>query len=176
PKGASSIAYKLNATNKADAHTWKIALIGGANVKGATAYVSTQLAELEVAPAYLTGKMELTKVERGQTAKMTCTLEQKIPFDGSATARLMGLPDTVTATDVEITKDSKEVVFTIQTTDKSPTGSFKNVFCNVTIPRAAEAISQNIASGSMLRIDPPRAKPVATAAAATGKAQEALAK
>ena len=165
PKGATMVAYKLNATNKAEVRKWKTAVIAGATVKGGTAYVSSQLAELEIAPAYLIGKIELTKVERGQTAKLVCVLEQKIPFEGTAVARLAGLPDNVTAAPVEITKESKEAVFEIVTNEKSPAGSHKNVSCNVVITRAGEPISNLIAPGSVLRIDAPRAKPAPAAAA-----------
>lgn len=161
PKGADTVSYKLNTNAKADARTWKIAVIAGATVKGGTAYVSSQLAELAVAPAFLFGKIDLTKVERGTATKLTCALEQKIAFEGTAVARLVGLPPNVTAQEVEITKDSKEAVFEIVTTDKSPIGMTKNLFCNVVITQNAEPISQNIAQGSMLRIDAPRGKQVA---------------
>ena len=171
PKGATKVDYKLNSTNKADVRKWKIAVVASATVKGGTAYVSSQLAELEIAPAHLQGKMELAKVERGQTTKMVCTLEQKVPFEGTAVARLVGLPDNITAQPVDITKDSKEAVFEIVTNEKSPVGTHKNVFCNVVITRDGEPISHLIASGSVLRVDQPRTKtppsPAAKSVAAT---------
>jgi hypothetical protein len=167
PKGATSVAYKLNSNNKAEARSWKIAVIAGATVKGGTAYVSSQLAALEIAPAYLSGKMNIAKIERGQTGRMICTLEQKRPFAGTATARLVGLPANVTAADVAITAESKTAEFEVVTTDKSPTGNFKNVFCEVTITRDGQPIPQTIAPGSMLRIDAPKAKPTIAAVTAT---------
>ena len=175
PKGSRSIAYKLNATGKAEARKWKTAVIAGASVKGAVTYVSSQLATLEIAPAFLIGKMELTKVERGQPGRMVCTLEHKTPFEGTAVAKLVGLPDRVTAKEVEFTKDSKEIVFEVVTTDKSPTGITKNVFCNVVITQSGEPISHTIAPGSVLRIDPPRASAVASSPA-TGIAPVAQSK
>lgn len=167
PKGSSSIAYKLNATGKAEARKWKTAVIAGASVKGAVTYVSSQLATLEIASAFLIGKMELSKVERGQAGRMVCSLEHKTPFEGTAVAKLVGLPDRVTAKEVEFTKDSKEIVFEIVTTDKSPTGITKNVFCNVVIMQSGEPISHTIAPGSVLRIDAPRAGAVASSPAAS---------
>jgi hypothetical protein len=161
PKDATTISYKLNATNKAELRTWKIAVVAGATEKGGTAYVSSQLAPLEIAPPFLSGKMDLAKVERGQKAKLVCALEQKVAFEGKATARLVGLPDGVTAAEVEITKESKEAAFEVVTTDKSPTGLFKNISCKVVVTQAAEPITQVIAPGSVLRIDAPRAKEVA---------------
>ena len=167
PKGASSIAYKLNTTNKAEVRKWKIAVVAGATIKGATPYVSSQLAELEIAPPYLTGKMDLAKVERGQSTKMICTLDQKIAFEGTAVARLIGLPANTSAKEVEITKDSKAATFEVVTTEKSPVGPTKNVFCQVVITREGEPITHTIAPGSVLRIDAPR-KPAGPAVAVTG--------
>ncbi len=56
-------------------------------------------------------------------------------------------------------------MFEIVTTDKSTTGSFKNVFCNVVVTESGEPISHNLAAGSVVRVDAPRVKPVAATAA-----------
>ena len=158
PKGASSVDYKLNASNKAEVRKWKTAVVATATVKGGAAHVSSQLAELEIAAPFLAGKIDLTKVERGQTAKLVCKLEQKNPFAGTAVARLVGLPANTTASDVEITQDSTAATFEIVTTDKSPLGSHKNIFCSVTLTRDGEPITHLIAQGSVLRIDASRPK------------------
>jgi hypothetical protein len=172
PKGATTVAYKLNSSNKAETRPWKIAVIAGATVKGGTAYVSSQLAPLEVASPYLAGKIDVAKVERGQTGKMTCVLDQKIPFEGTAVVRLIGLPDGISAEPVEITKDSKSAVFEVVTTEKSPAGNHKNIACSVVITREGEPITHLIAQGSMLRVDGSRAKPAATAAKPVAQAKE----
>ena len=158
PKGASSVDYKLNASNKAEVRKWKTAVVATATVKGGAAHVSSQLAELEIAAPFLAGKIDLTKVERGQTAKLVCKLEQKNPFAGTAVARLVGLPANTTASDVEITQDSTAATFEIVTTDKSPLGSHKNIFCRINITRDGEPITHLIAQGSVLRIDAARPK------------------
>ena len=158
PKGASSVDYKLNASNKAEVRKWKTAVVATATVKGGAAHVSSQLAELEIAAPFLAGKIALTKVERGQTAQLVCTLEQKNPFAGTAVARLVGLPANTTARDVEITQDSTAATFEIVTTDKSPLGSHKNIFCRINITRDGEPITHLIAQGSVLRIDAARPK------------------
>ena len=158
PKGASSVDYKLNASNKAEVRKWKTAVVATATVKGGAAHVSSQLAELEIAAPFLAGKIALTKVERGQTAKLVCTLEQKNPFAGTAVAQLVGLPANTTARDVEITQDSTAATFEIVTTDKSPLGSHKNIFCRINITRDGEPITHLIAQGSVLRIDAARPK------------------
>jgi hypothetical protein len=162
-KGATTAIYKLNANNKAEVRKWKIAVVAGATVKGGTAYVSSQLTELEVAAPFVAGKINLAKVERGEKGKVVCALEQKIPFEGIATAQLVGLPSGVTAEPVEITKESKEVAFEIVTTGKSPLGLFKNVSCKVVITQSAEPIAHLIAPGSVLRVDAPKAKQITAA-------------
>jgi len=162
PKGANSVDYKLNASNKAEVRKWKTAVIASATVQGGTAYVSSQLAELEISAPFVAGKIDLTKVERGQPGKLICKLEQKISFTDQAVARLIGLPANTTAQDVEITHETKEAVFEIVTTDKSPLGSHKNVFCHVIISREGEPITNILAQGSVLRIDAPRALSVGT--------------
>ncbi|MEY2880869.1 MAG: hypothetical protein RLZZ15_3249 [Verrucomicrobiota bacterium] len=170
PKGATSVDYKINATTKADERAWKIAFIASATVQGGTAYVSTQLADLEVAAGFLAGKIDHTKLERGKTGKLTCLLEQRKKVPGTAVARLTGLPDGATAPDVEITAESKEAVFEITTTDKCPTGPAKNIACVVTITQAGEPIVNVLAPGSVLRIDAPRA--AAGAGAVTAKTND----
>ncbi|MDP3070580.1 MAG: PPC domain-containing protein [Opitutaceae bacterium] len=164
PKGASTAAFKLNATARAEVRAARIAVIAGAPVKGGTAFASSQLAALEVAPPFIIGKIDFTKVERGATARVVCTLDQKVPFEGTAIARLIGLPDHVTAQPVEITQDSKQAVFELVTTAQSPLGLRKTLACSVTLTQAGEPIPHVLAPGSMLRIDPPRAKPAAVAA------------
>lgn len=161
PKGATSIAYKLNATDKAEVRTWKTAVTASATVKGGLAHVSSQLAALEIAPGFLAGKIALTKVPRGGRAPLTVKLEQKIPFEGTAVARLINLPAHTTAQPVEITSASTEIVFDVVASDKAQPGLSKTLACNVVITKNGEPISQTIASASLIRID--TAKPATLA-------------
>ncbi len=111
PKGSSHVDYHLNATGDAQPRAWKIALLATAPYAGGTVWVSSQLANLEVGPAVVVGKIETVSVNPGQTAKLVCKLEPKESFEGTATIKLMGLPEKVTASEVQITKDDKEAVF-----------------------------------------------------------------
>lgn len=164
PKGASSIAYKLNTTAKAETRAWKIAVIGSATVDKGLAHVSSQLTTLEVAPSFLFGKIALTKVARGQPAKLICTLDHKLPFEGKAKASLVGLPANVSAATIEVGNDDKEAVFTLESSDKSALGLAKNVSCRVDIMKDGEPITHLIALGSVVRVDPAPAKPAAAPA------------
>jgi hypothetical protein len=157
-KGSNSVLYRLNAAANADLKKWKTAVIGQATVKGGTAYVSTQLAPIEVAAPFVSGKMDLTSIERGKTGRVVCKLEQKVPFEGKATVSLVGLPAGVTAKDVEVTKDATEAVFEVVSGANSKPGLTKGLFCSLTVTRDGEPIIHTIAQGGILRIDEPKVK------------------
>jgi hypothetical protein len=161
PKGSNSVIYRLNGNGNAQTRAWKIAMVASAAVQGAPLWVSSQLARLEVAPPFLTMKIDTTVTEQGQPAKVACAVEQKVPFEGKATVKLLGLPAKVTAPDKEITKDDKEVVFDVAVDPQSPVGQHKTLFCSVVIQKDGEPITHTVGSGGVLRIDAP--KPVVAA-------------
>ncbi len=154
PKGETNLFYQLNADGGAETRVWKIAVLGHATVDGGEVYVSSQLADLEVATPFLTGKMETLWVNPGKSGKLTVNLQQKKPFDGKATIRLLGLPEKVTVAEQEITKDDQEVVFDLTVDPKCPTGSHKNLFCAVEVKQNGEVVPHTIASGGILRVVP----------------------
>ena len=156
PKGATNVFYQLNAAGGAETRTWKIAVLGHATVDGGQLYVSSQLASIEVAPPFLAGKIETLWLNPGNAGKLTVNLQQNKPFEGKATIRLCGLPEKVCAQEQELTKDDKEVVFDLQADSGCPPGSFKNLFCRVELKDQGEVVQQNIASGGILRIVPPK--------------------
>jgi hypothetical protein len=155
-KGQTNVEYRLNANSDAQTRNWKIAVLGSATVNGGTAWVSSQLANLEVGTPYLIGKIDPLAASPGDKAKLVCKLEQKQPFEGSATVKLLGLPDKVTASEVSITKDSQEVVFELNIDPKISHGSHKALLCSVDIKKDSESIPHSIASGGILRIVPPK--------------------
>lgn len=158
PKGANSVEYHLNASVGAETRIWKIAVTASAKVSGGPAWISSQLANLEVAPAFLLGKIDMTTIEQGKPARVVCKLDQKTPFAGKATVKLLGLPAGATATEAQISKDDKEAVFMVTTAANTPTGFHKGLFCAVSIHQSDEIISQNMGSGGVLRVDAPKMK------------------
>ena len=154
PKGASHTDYHLNATADAQPRVWKIAVLATAPAGGGTIWVSSQLADLEVGTAVMAGKIQTVSVTPGDAVKLICKLDAKEPFEGKATVKLMGLPDKVTAAEVQVTKDDKEAVFELKVDPKCPTGSHKALFCNLTFKKNSESISQGFARDGILRIVP----------------------
>ena len=121
-KGESSVLYRLNATGEAQTRAWKIAVLGAATVNGGTLNVSSQLAGLEIAPPFVAGKIETVSTSPGLSARIVCKLEQRQPFDGKATVKLMGLPEKVTVSEKQISKDDTEVVFDLAVDAKATCG------------------------------------------------------
>jgi Bacterial pre-peptidase C-terminal domain len=173
PEGQSEVLFPLNANNNPGYGKWPMAVVGKATIDGGAVWVSSQLATLEVAPAYLQLTMDRTAAELGQTAEIICKIEHKKDFDGTAKAHLFGLPNKVTAPDVELTKDTTEITFPVTIDPTSPVGKHKGIGCQVVITEHDEPISQNVGS-TELRIDPASApKPAKTNAATAQTAKPA---
>jgi len=81
--------------------------------------------------------------------------------------KLMGLPDKITAPEVEITAEDKEAVFELKIDPKCPFGSHKQLFCAGEIKANSQSIPHNIGAGGVLRVVPPKNKE--TKVAATSK-------
>jgi hypothetical protein len=154
PANKDEATLPINASGGAAIRAWKIAVLGSADIKGAT-WVSTQLAKLQIAEPFLAAKFDMAAIEQGKSGKIVCKLEQKTKFDGKAKIELRGLPAGVTANPAskEISASDNEVTFDVTTSAKSPPGQHKNLLCQVTIMKDGEPIIQNVGQGGILRID-----------------------
>ncbi len=170
PKGETHAWYRVNANGDAEVRAWKIAMLATATVSGAPAWVSSPLTTLSVAESFVTMKIEMASAEQGQPARVLGTLEQKVPFEGKATCRLLGLPNGATTSEGAFTKDDKQIVFDVATTAATPVGQHKSLFCAVTIMKDGEPIPHTLGGGGCLRIDPPKPAPTQVAAAAPAAA------
>ena len=164
PKGSNSAIYTLNAKADADLRAWKLAVIGSANVNGGPLFVSSLLTPLEVAEPFLTAKIETSFCQPGQSTNIVVKLDQKVPFEGKATIKLLGLPEKAVVPEREITKNDTEVVFPLKVDPTCPTGSSKNLFCSIAIKKSGELIPHSAGAGGILRIVPVKKPAVAAAA------------
>ena len=162
PKGRNSVVYPLNAKADADTRAWQIAVQGSASVKGGPLFLSSQLAKIEIAPPYLTAKIETSACEPGKSTNVVVKLEQQLPFEGQATIKLLGLPEKVFVPEQQITKNDTQVVFRVTVDPTCPTGSQKNLFCSVAIRHDGGIVPHSIGAGGILRIVPAK-KPVKVA-------------
>jgi hypothetical protein len=153
-EGETEGAVTLSATTAATIQKWKIAVVGSVDSGTGNVWVSTQLADLEIVPPFVEGKIARTFVDQGDKTTITVKLDQKTPFEGKAKIALMGLPNKVTAEEKEFTKDDTEVKFDVQADKTSPAGRHAGLFCQVTVMKEGEPILQSIAPGGVLRVDP----------------------
>ena len=163
-KGKSEGLYPLNANAEAALGKWPMMVIGAADING-QAWVSSQLAELEIADRYVVLDAKRAACDQAQATPLQCTITQNTAFEGNAKAELMGLPPGATTAPVEFNKDAKELAFQVQTTKDTPVGSHKSLFCQVTIMQNGEPIIASVGSTELQVNAPPVAAPAAPAAA-----------
>ena len=171
PKGKNEVLYPLSANGGAGIGAWKVYALGSANA-GGTAWVSSQLATLEVASQFVTLSLQRAATEQGQSTEVVGKVNLATAFPGQAKVELLGLPNEATTVVKMITKDTKEVIFPVKTTKKTRAGTHKSLFCRVTIMRGGEAILHSNVGGTQLQVDkplppkknePPKPKPKAVA-------------
>jgi hypothetical protein len=164
PKGKDEVLFPLNANGGAELKKWKIFALGSANVNGGAGWASSPLTNLEIAPPYIQFNIQRAAVEQGQKTDLVCGITVSHPFDGAAKVRVLGFPPKVTAPDMELKKDMKELVFKVATDKASPAGTHKNIFCEATIMEHGEPVVHYV-GGTELRIDQPLPAPTKPAAA-----------
>ncbi len=154
PKGATSVSFPLSAKPDAELREWKMAVSASAKVKDGELFVSSQLAPLTVGEPFLTATMEKAACEPGKGTNIIVKLEQKIPFEGKATIRIVGLSDKVIVSEKEITRNDKEVIFPVKVDAGCAAGSQRNLFCTVSVVKDGHVIPHNIAAGGVFRVVP----------------------
>jgi hypothetical protein len=175
-EGKDSCVFNLDASTGATPGTWKMTVMGEATAGKGNIYNAAPWCEVTTEPAYLTAPtMPLTAVEQGKESDMVAKLEFAKPFNGEAEARLVGINDNTKSDPVKITKDTKEAVFKIKTTDQTPVGKQANLFVQVAVPVAGGVTYHRIGIGSTLRVDAPRKAPAPKPAATPEPAKAVVA-
>lgn len=163
PEKGNEATLAVNAAGNAQMRKWKTAIIASAPVNGGTAWVSSQMFEIEVAAPFFAFAMERAAVEQGKETEIPCKITMTTPIPANAKVKLMGLPTKVTAPELDLTKDTKELVFKLQVDAASPAGQHRNIFCQAVVPVNGEPVVHNVGT-TELRIDKPLPAKVATAA------------
>ena len=163
PKGKTTGSYPINANSKALLGKWPLCVNATANFKG-PAWTSSHLKTLEVQEAFVTANIARVSVDQGQSAEIVCQLEHHSPFEGTATAKILGLPPNVTVVgdddsdSISFDADAKEIRFKVATNDKSPIGKHTSMFCQFLIPKNGQQMVSKAASCTLL-IRPSKSKP-----------------
>jgi len=163
PKGQTEALYQLNADRNAGLGKWPIYAIGNANISGAS-WASTQMATLEVTEPYVDMKLQRASVEQGKETDVVVEVQVLKELKAPATVTLVGLPHKVTAEPLQVTAETKELIFKVKTAADSPEGNHKNIFCQVNVVENNESILHARVGNSELRIDKPLPMPTAAPA------------
>jgi hypothetical protein len=172
-KGKNEGLYPLNANGDAMLGKWPVIVIGAAEIDG-QAWVSSQLAELEIAEPYVSVALNRAACDQGQPAQIPCKVTHNTAFEGSAKAELLGLPPGATADPIEFTKDTAEMMFQVKTAKETPVGTHKSPFCQVTIAQNGEPIVGTV-GGTELQVNAPVVAAAAPAEPQAAPAEQAAA-
>lgn len=154
PSGANEAVMHLNANGGAGIDKWPIVVVGSANVGGDTIEVCSQIATLEVTDVWVAFGIERARVEIGKSTEMKVSVAQKRAFEGAARVELLGLPRNTKTQALEITKESSELIFPIETEASAPAGRHQGLFVRATLVEGGEPIVHQ-AGGGLLMIDKP---------------------
>jgi hypothetical protein len=160
PKGQTECLYPITANGSAAIGKWPVYAIASANING-SAWTASQMASLEIAEPFVGIALKRASVELGQETEILADVQVLKELKVPAQVTLVGLPHKVTAEPLQITPETKELVFKVKTATDSPEGTHKNVFCQVTVTDNSEPIIHARIGDTELRIDKPLPAPVA---------------
>ncbi len=171
PGDKSEAVYPISANGSAGINKWKFYVIGSADAGGA-AWVSSQLATLEIAERFVTVELQRAATEQGQDTEIVAKITHNRAFEGAAKVQLLGLPPKTETTEMQLTKGQEELVFPIKVDKAAKAGTQKNIFIRLVLTEQGEQVMHSRLGSTELRIDlppppkknePPKPKPVAAA-------------
>jgi len=153
-KGKTEATIPLNASGNAPLRESMVTVRALAQVGNGRMEICSEYFPLSVAEPYMTMNLVNVAVEQGNEISLPVEIENTTPFEGKATVELLGLPTKTKTEPAEIDKDTKQVVFKIQTEKDAPVGETKNLFCRVIVTENGEPVEHKLGSGR-LRINKP---------------------
>ena len=163
PAKTNEIEYELNANATAEVKTWKLTVLGEADAGKGLVTIAAPFTNLSVEEPFATMKINLATVKQGDKGEVICDLTQLRPFEGNAELKLVSLPANTEFKPIQITKDSKQVVFPVGTNEKTAVGQHKNIFAWLTVMKNNQPIQHRVGMGGVFRVDPAPKKPAAAA-------------
>lgn len=164
---ATEITYELNANANAELNTWNLTVLAESDGGKGLAYSAAPFIKLAVEEPFLQIKLSMATAKQGETVEMLGEVEVLRDLPGEAEVQLFGLPAHSTAEVQKLKPDAEGLAFPVVTTDKTPVGQHKGVFCTAVVMKDGEPILHRLAMGSVLRVDPkPKEAPKADVATA----------
>ncbi len=154
PKDQNEAIITLNAASNAATRTSPIAVRAFADINGRTIETCSEFVPLTVEAPFVKFEFEQAAVVQGKETQLLVKVEKRVDWEGEADVTLVGLPAKTEAAPLKLTKDQKELVFTVKTAPDTPPGTTKGVLCQVQLPMNGEKIAHSLGTGR-LRVDPP---------------------
>lgn len=151
---ATELEYELNANENAELNQWNLTVIAESDGGKGVAFTAAPFIKLSVEEPFVQIKLTMTTAKQGETAEMTAEVEHLRDFTGEAEVQLFGLPAHSTAQAAKLKPEMEALSFPIVTTEKTPVGQHKGIFCTAAIMKDGEPILHRLAMGSVFRVDP----------------------
>ena len=150
PADAEEAIFTLTAHPQITPRDWKLYVLGSSGEENDLYWASTPLVPLRVDKQFVQADLSAAVGEPGQGIPLTCQLKKVAPFTGSATARLIGLPDGASAEKVQFDADTKKISFLIKTLSDTPVGKYPALACEVEVPSAKGVVVATAGKGLLI--------------------------
>jgi len=117
--------------------------------------VASQFISITIAKPFVTGKFEPGIGEQGGECKVTCKLDPTSLSSGRVKAKLLRLPPRVTAQDVEIDGNAKEVSFPVKIAADGPLALHGQLVAELTIVKDGQEVIHYVGRGGTLKVEVP---------------------
>lgn len=171
---ATELEYELNANANAELSAWNLTVIAESDGPTGRVFTAAPFIKLSVEEPFLDVKLSMTTAKQGETVEMQAEVSSLRDFSGEADIQLYGLPAHSTAQISKLKPDAEALAIPVVTTDKTPVGQHKGVFCTAVVYHEGEPILHRLAMGSVLRVDPKPKEAPAAAPTQTKKADKPL--
>ncbi|MFT5904689.1 MAG: hypothetical protein ACI9E1_000275 [Cryomorphaceae bacterium] len=159
PKGKVTGTLNLAADSNAKLGKWDFCIratfLEKTGLYPGPVHISSNIITIDVAKPLMTGKLALAATEQGVDTAFICDIQQLQKFSGKAKLTLHGLPDGITAQPVEITHTTKQIAIPVKVPATARKGKHGNLFCRAVITINGQKITQTLAQGGTLRVNPP---------------------
>ncbi len=104
---------------------------------------------VEVQAPWVNFTVAAAVTDQGKPVDVVVSLEQKAPYEGTFKAELLGLPNGVTTTPLEFSKDTTELKFPLAVAEDAPVGKFSALSINTVIEIPNGGVRHRSAAGEL---------------------------
>lgn len=154
-KGQNDGIYEIDANGSLPTRNWPMAIVGYGSQSGGSVWASSQLFNIIVEEAFVTGAIDNAKCVQGQAVDVTANLEHPREWQGEGELKLLGLPAGATSEPVKIKPGQEKVTFKVQTAENTPVRNYNSLMCELVIQVNGEPVIHRFGQGGRLRVDRP---------------------